>query len=402
MTAGNHPCALLLTNDPLEAYAAKTGALPEQASLSPAGVFARVVVAYQACAGGRFEPRPRLRVYAVRALRASRPTIFRGCAFAGSLAWFVLRVARIARAERVDLIRAYNPFVQGAVGVLAGRLARRPCVVAVHSDSAEILARLDPSVARVFRLLERFALGRAEQVWCVTEYLRQTAITRGARPERVRVVPNRVAFSSFATADPARVAAVRARYRIPPDAPVVVAVGRLDPEKDPLTLVHAFARLRSPEARLVLVGDGCLHDAACQEAARLELHDRVVVTGFRPRTEIPAFLHLASVYVIASQYEGFPHALVEALAAGLPIVASDIPQLDEILAGTSAARFPTGDAAALAARIQPLLDEPVRARVAAASGQRYARRFERAQVDAAEAARYRELLPADPAGEERR
>jgi glycosyltransferase involved in cell wall biosynthesis len=292
----------------------------------------------------------------------------------------------------VDVIRAYSPFVPGAAAVLAGRLTGRPSIVAVHTDSEEVLSRLDPAAARVLGALERFALSRADRVWCVTEYLRATAVARGVRPQRIRIAPNRVPVGAFASPDAAREADTRARWAIPPGAPVVVAVGRLDLEKDPLTLVRAFALAGHPEARLVLVGDGGLRRSVEQEGIRAGLDGRLVLTGFRPRDEVASFLHLAACFVLASRYEGFPHALVEALAAGVPVVASDAPQLDELLAGTGAARFPVGDAGALAARLREVLADPAASRISSAAGRAGAARYELSRVDAAEAELYRELL----------
>lgn len=390
------PCALLLTNDPLEAYAAKLGAIPDLAAVSPAGVFGRVVVAYQADRGGRTRPGPGLTVYRVPARRIERPSALRGLAFASSFARFVGQAARIARAERVDLIRAYNPFVQGAVAVLAARLAHCPCVVAVHTDPRETLGRLDPAAARVLRALERFALARADRVWCVTDHVRQVVVSRGAMPSRVRVIPNRIDLATFAAADGARETAIRASHGIPLDAPLIVAVGRLDPEKDPLTVVRAVARLVRRDTRLLFVGDGNLRAAVEDEARRVGLGHRLVITGFRPRSEVPSFLHLADCYVMASRHEGFPHALIEAVAAGVPVVASDAPQLDELLAGTGAARFPVGDAVALAARLAAVIDDPAGARVVAADGRARVARFDRRIVDVIEADFYRELLDGRP------
>jgi glycosyltransferase involved in cell wall biosynthesis len=173
---------------------------------------------------------------------------------------------------------------------------------------------------------------------------------------------------------------------------VVVSVGRLDPEKDPLTLVRAVARVPRPDLHLVLVGDGSLREAVEEEGARAGLGGRLVVTGFRPRREIPSFLHLAHCFVMASRYEGFPFALAEALAAGVPVVASDARQIDELLTGTGASRFPAGDAEALAGRIAEVLADPARARAAAARGRERVAAFDQEAIDALEAELYREVL----------
>lgn len=387
--------ALLLTNDPLEAYAVKYGRFHTLDDLSPAGVFGRVVVAYQTGRSGRARPGRGVTVYRIPAHHVRRPSPLRAAAFLCSFVWFVLRVAHIARRERVDVVRAYNPFLQGAAAVVAGRLARRSSVVSVHTDPAEVLARLDRPVARVFSLLERFTLSRADRIWCTTRYLEGHVVARGAHPARVRILPNRVDLAAFGKPDPGRTEALRERHGIPPGAPVVLCVARLDPEKNPLVLLEAFSRLPRPDARLVLVGDGELRATVEREATRAGLDGRVVLAGFRPREEIPAFLHLADCFVLPSRYEGFPFALAEALAAAVPLVVSDIPQIDELLEGTGATRFPVGDAEVLAARISEVLAEPDRARAAAAAGRSTVAAFDRDLVDEQEAALYREVVAGD-------
>lgn len=388
----NGPCALLLTNDPLEAYEVKFGDIPDQEALSPEGVFARAVVVHQSPRAGSRHPRSGLSVHRVRAVRVRRPALLRAAAFVLSFTWFALRVVRIARAEGADIVRAYNPFVQGAVAVLVARVRRCPAVVAVHTDPAELLRRLDPPTARVFRSLARYSLGRADAVWCVTGHVREAAVSLGAPPHRIQVVPNRVPVAALSVPDPERESEIRARYAIPPQARVVVAVGRLDPEKDPLCLVTAFVLLQDPEARLLFVGEGALRPDVERAAESAGIGDLVTVTGFRPKNEIPSFLHLADCYVMASRYEGFPFALTEALAAGAPVVASDAPQLDELLDGTGCARFPVGDAHALADRIRTVLHSPTGSSEAVAAGRSRAGAFDLRPLQRFEAELYRELL----------
>lgn len=389
--------ALLLTNDPLEAYAIKYGAVQDNSTLSPGGVFERVIVAYQYEKGGQSRVRPGLDVCRIRKLSIGESAPLRATAFLVSLVWFLIQAVHIARRERVDVIRAYNPFVQGAAAVIAGRLLRRPCVVSVHTDPAEILARLDRGAAGVLALLERFTLARANRVWCTTEYLRGVVVGRGAPAGRVRVLPNRVVLEAYSTADRSRQSQTRSLYGIPEDAPVVLSVGRLHPEKDPITLVRGFARIPQDDARLVLVGDGELREAVSVEADRAGLDGRVVVTGFRPREEIPSLLHLADCFVMASQYEGFPFALLEAMAAGVPVVVSEIPQIDELLEGTGALRFPVGDDRALSERISEVLADPGPARVRAASARELMTKFDRSEIDRLEASLYEELFTGRPA-----
>lgn len=149
------------------------------------------------------------------------------------------------------------------------------------------------------------------------------------------------------------------------DGITVVTVGRLIPIKDQATLLTAFAASARPQDRLVLVGEGPLRAELEQLAARLGISDRVRMPGLVPRDTVYRMLGDADVYASVSLGEGLPLSVLEALAAGLPAVLSDIPPHQEVAAVTTAAQLVrVGDADALAERIIRLQRMPANERAA--------------------------------------
>lgn len=177
----------------------------------------------------------------------------------------------------------------------------------------------------------------------------------GARlPRGSCVIPNGVDVEEIA----ARAAAAR-RGRTG-GGPVIGMVARLDAIKDHLTLIRAFAALRpaAPTAALWIVGDGPLRPVLEAEAARLGVAEATRFLG--RRTDVPELLGQMDLYAFSTtRDEGFGIALVEAMAAGVPIIATDVPACREVLAGGAAGLLaPPADPMALAERLRRLIDAP--------------------------------------------
>ena len=113
----------------------------------------------------------------------------------------------------------------------------------------------------------------------------------------------------------------------------VLSVGRLEDVKDPMALLDAFARGTDQHGRLVVVGAGGLESAVVARAGALDLGDRVVFTGLIPRDEVFVRCAIADVLVSTSHGEGLPVAVIEAMAAGCPVILSDIPPHRELADG---------------------------------------------------------------------
>jgi glycosyltransferase involved in cell wall biosynthesis len=160
------------------------------------------------------------------------------------------------------------------------------------------------------------------------------------------------------------------------DPPLVVAVGRLAEPKDALTLVRALAAVPGRAFGALLVGDGPDRPAVEAEVRRLGLRDVLTLTG--TRDDVPALLAQADVFALSSRSEGAPLSILEAMAAGLPVVASRVGGVPELVVdGETGLLVPPGDPAALAAALGRLVaDAGLRDRLGAAGRQRAQRCFD--------------------------
>jgi len=174
-------------------------------------------------------------------------------------------------------------------------------------------------------------------------------------------------------------AAVRARYSLG-DAPFVLAVGTLQPRKNYVRLIQAFAAIsnlqpRTSNLHLVIAGDkGWRYDAIFAEVEKLGLRDRVLFPGFVADADLPALYSAARVLAYPSIYEGFGLPMLEAMACGTPVVTSTASCMPEV-AGDAALLVPPTDVDALAAALdRALTDEALRADLIA-KGRARARQF---------------------------
>lgn len=137
----------------------------------------------------------------------------------------------------------------------------------------------------------------------------------------------------------------------------IVSVGTLKEVKNHPLLLSAFAKLNQPDAQLMIVGDGALRPSLEQHAANLNIADRVIFAGYQP--DPTPFYHIADLFVLSSNYEGFGNVIVEALSCGTPVVSTNCPSGPaEILEdGRWGTLTPVGDADALAAAMQSSLDK---------------------------------------------
>ena len=233
----------------------------------------------------------------------------------------------------------------------------RPKNVLLHQDmsvirdaNSDILWRHAPWL---YEWLERRAFAQMQKIFAV----RQSAVQRYRRlypqfADRFAFIPTWVDSTVFmpSPSDSSRKltrAALRRQVGISPDAPLLVFVGRLDQQKDPLLLIDALklSVAAVPNLYLAIVGDGVLRSRV-EEVVRVHgLTTQVHFLGVRPPLEIAEILRAADLYVLCSAYEGMPIALLEALATGLPVVCTDVGEVrlvvhDGINGQISAARDP--------------------------------------------------------------
>jgi len=264
------------------------------------------------------------------------------------------RLRRLLDAVRPDVVVGHD---YKANHVLRRTLRRRstPQVAVVHGYTAE------NRKVRFFERLDRRHLRGVEAVVAVSDAMVADLRAAGVAPERLHVVPNAIDVDAVQHAAAAARDALRARWGVGDGGVLVLALGRLSPEKGGDVLLEAFARAcvdRSDPTRLLFVGDGASRAALEARAGRPDLEGRVIFAGWRD--DPWACLGAADLFVLPSHREGMPLALLEALAAGLPVVATGVGSVPRVLDdGRLGTLVPPGDVDALAAALRAHLDGSV-------------------------------------------
>lgn len=195
-----------------------------------------------------------------------------------------------------------------------------------------------------FRPVDAFMYSRYAQIACISDAAAaQLGRWCPSVKDKLRVVPNGIVVERFSDASPAALTPIsESMIR-------AVFVGRLDPLKDHPTLLHALER--APRIHLLLLGDGPLRESVEGLARELRVADRVTFMGFR--NDVPQILKACDIYVHSSISEGFGLAACEAMASGLPVIATDIPGLAQLVKGAGMLT-PPGDSESLARALNEL------------------------------------------------
>ncbi len=176
-------------------------------------------------------------------------------------------------------------------------------------------------------------------------------------PKRTYLIPNGVDLSLYNQEDTG--AAFRQRFEIPPEAPLLGSVGRLERVKGYDILLDAYSAVvkQNSHIRLVLIGDGPEREQLEKQAAALALPHPVIFTGYTP--DVPSALAALTMFVCSSRSEGVPNAMLEAMAMARPIVSTRVGGVDSVLEGDQEGILvPTGESNALASAIVELLSNP--------------------------------------------
>jgi len=254
-------------------------------------------------------------------------------------------------------IRQFDPDIVHAHSTKAGYAARfacailrKPVIFTAHgwafTEGRSFLVR------HLLALAERLAAKVTAKIICVSGYDRDLALRwKVARPEQLVVIHNGIDPQPFLEADGASLRREQGLEK----ATVLTFVGRLAPPKDLLTLLEAVKKL--PESVLLVIGDGELRPQVERSIRELGLVDRVRLLG--QRSDIPQILAASDIFVLSSRWEGLPYTIIEAMMAGLPVVATRVGGVPELVEdGVTGFLVPPRDPDALAEALQKLIADP--------------------------------------------
>lgn len=279
-------------------------------------------------------------------------------------------LARMIReaSPRIDVVHAHSA-IGGAVArlavLVAGLWGCRPAVVYTPHGFAFLDG--SPARRRGFLAVERILGLTTDRVIGVSPTEAEVAWRRRVVPrERAVAIPNGIDPTTM----PTSADGVRARAEEGWDtSPVVMTVARMTPQKDPSTWLRVAARIAASrsDVRFVWVWGGETAQEVRDEAHRLGIADRVDFVGYRP--DARRLVAGANVFLLTSRFEGLPYSLIEALAVGVPVVATDVTGTRDVVRhGVTGLLSPAGDVEGLASHVLSMLRDPKRAAALATAG----------------------------------
>jgi glycosyltransferase involved in cell wall biosynthesis len=244
--------------------------------------------------------------------------------------------------------------------VLAAARLRRPIPLVTTEHNAENARR-----RWWLRPVDRWMYPHYKRIACISDASAENLVRWcPGVAEKVTVIPNGIPLGAFENVQPATLA------NVPSGVARLVFVGRCDVPKDHATLMRALTAVS--HAHLLLVGDGPLRPRLEQLSQSLGIRNRVTFLGWR--TDVAAILKASDIYVHSTNSDGFGMAACEAMAAGLPVVASDVPGLAQLVAGAGIL-FPAGDDNVLAHHLTALIKSPEQRREMSRASIQRARQF---------------------------
>jgi glycosyltransferase involved in cell wall biosynthesis len=266
---------------------------------------------------------------------------------------------------KLDVIHTHHPILLGQTAARKAAELDLPLVFTFHTQYWEYTHYIPFPQETVQEFLKnavhrwlREFMQKCQHIIIPSESMREILVRDYGLHERYSVIPTGTNLEPFLNADGQTLRAENGWQ----DEMVLISVGRLAPEKNWDTLLHAFAKVyeKHPQARLVLIGEGTARQSLEELAAELGITDRATFTGSLPFEEIPRYLKAADVFAFASVTETQGLVTIEAMAAGLPVVAVEGPGTRDIVEHGKQGFLVENDPEALAKGIQKLLSDSQR------------------------------------------
>lgn len=286
----------------------------------------------------------------------------------------------------INLIRAVKPSIihahsgkAGTVARIAGKLCGVPIIYTAHGWG---FSPGTPKLRRIISLIaEKILAPITTRIICVSESDRQLALKLGIGTHQLlTVIYNGIQSIAIPLATPST------------DPVRLIMIARFNEQKDQVTLLRAFSQLSEPSVHLDLVGSGRSLNSCRALSQSLGISKQVSFLG--DRRDVPQLLSRAQIFVLSTHYEGLPISILEAMRAGLPVIASEVNGIpEEVIDGKTGLLVPPKDAAALAKAIDNLIQSPMlRQQMGQAGRERFEQEFSLEQMIVKTKAVYDEIL----------
>ena len=276
------------------------------------------------------------------------------------------RFCRILRQQRVDILHSHM-FQASRLASPLGRMCGVPLIIETSHGRESWRKGIKANHA-----VDRFAGRFVDRYIAVSNAIARYLVeTKGLPEEKIQVIHNGVDMNKFEPSLSERLGMKKA-LGIAEGDPVLLVVGRLEPQKGHQILLEAMAKIRGefPDAKLICLGDGALRGKLTESTEKLSLESAVRFVGFQ--NNVREWLAMADISVLPSFYEGLPLSAIESLAAGRPMVATAVDGTPEVVIHEKTGlTVPPGDPTAMAEAICRLLRDPGWAKQLAEVGREY-------------------------------
>jgi len=278
-----------------------------------------------------------------------------------------------------DLIVTQDPFLTGWTGWVLKKRFKAPLLVHFHGDFWQNKYWLKERWFNpIFLFLSKFLVDGANGIRVVSSGIRRKLIAAGVGKKKIRVIPTPIDVGRFIYCEPEKVRSFR--EKVHKRSKTIINVGRDDPSKDYDTLIETIKLVREKYSKLSFWQIGA--DLPLGDKIKIDENMVLLSTDKIDQKELVNYYHASDVYVSSSCHESFGKVLVEAMAAGLPVVATDTTGSKEIVRnGISGYLVPIGDSVALARKILHLLNNSDQAKKMGQAGRQIAKeKFDQEKV----------------------
>lgn len=234
------------------------------------------------------------------------------------------KVIRIIRKHDIEIIHAHSTIPTGFIGVIVGKIMGKPVFITTHG--MDVNNFIETSFLKQLML---FSLKSCDKIICVSEDLANTIADLGI-DSKIVVLRNAVDTNKF---KPLKNMEIRQKYGIKKNSILILFVGYLDVFKGIFELIDAFFEVNKEnnDLKVMIIGEGPQESKIKDKVSKLKLDTSIIFTGKISSEDIPQYYQAADIFVLPSYTEGTPLAVIEAMACGLPIIASNVGGISEIV-----------------------------------------------------------------------